>query len=99
MSKHLPSTSPRSAFGRRTNQKSPLLVLGLGRISHTVEREYTPAVRGMLNAVPFMVKVAATEMRLNTLSPPEASNQAGQRLGRGICRGLGTTVARAVYCN
>ncbi len=31
--------------------------LGLRRIGHTVEREDTPAIRGMINAVSFMVKV------------------------------------------
>ena len=34
-----------------------LLGLGLRRIGHTVEREDTPAIRGMINAVSFMVKV------------------------------------------
>ncbi|MCD3179841.1 50S ribosomal protein L30 [Salmonella enterica subsp. enterica serovar Enteritidis] len=37
--------------------KATLLGLGLRRIGHTVEREDTPAVRGMVNAVSFMVKV------------------------------------------
>ncbi len=37
--------------------KATLLGLGLRRIGHTVEREDTPAIRGMINAVSFMVKV------------------------------------------
>jgi large subunit ribosomal protein L30 len=33
--------------------------LGLRRIGHTVELEDTPAVRGMINKVYYMVKVEA----------------------------------------
>ncbi len=47
----------RSAIGRLPKHKATLLGLGLRRIGHTVEREDTPAVRGMVNAVSFMVKV------------------------------------------
>jgi large subunit ribosomal protein L30 len=31
--------------------------LGLRRIRHTVEREDTPAIRGMINRVSYLVKV------------------------------------------
>lgn len=47
----------RSAIGRLPKHKATLLGLGLRRIGHTVEREDTPAIRGMINAVSFMVKV------------------------------------------
>ena len=50
-------TQTRSAIGRLPKHKATLLGLGLRRIGHTVEREDTPAVRGMVNAVSFMVKV------------------------------------------
>ena len=44
-------------YRRLPKHKATLLGLGLRRIGHTVEREDTPAVRGMVNAVYFMVKV------------------------------------------
>lgn len=46
-----------AVIGRLPKHKATLLGLGLRRIGHTVEREDTPAIRGMINAVSFMVKV------------------------------------------
>ncbi|EJF7776061.1 50S ribosomal protein L30, partial [Salmonella enterica subsp. enterica] len=37
--------------------KATLVGLGLRHIGHTVEREDTPAVRGMVNRISYMVKV------------------------------------------
>ena len=88
MAKTIKITQTRSAIGRLPKHKATLLGLGLRRIGHTVEREDTPAIRGMINAVSFMVKVEDLEMRLNTLSPAEGSKKAGKRLGRGIGCGL-----------
>jgi len=50
-------TQTKSSSHRLKNHKLCLQGLGLRRIGHTVEREDTPAVRGMVNAVYFMVKV------------------------------------------
>ena len=94
MAKTIKITQTRSAIGRLPKHKATLLGLGLRRIGHTVEREDTPAIRGMINAVSFMVKVEEIEMRLNTLSPAEGSKKAGKRLGRGIGSGLGKTGGR-----
>ena len=94
MAKTIKITQTRSAIGRLPKHKATLLGLGLRRIGHTVEREDTPAIRGMINAVSFMVKVEEQEMRLNTLSPAEGSKKAGKRLGRGIGSGLGKTGGR-----
>ncbi len=55
MAKTIKITQTRSAIGRLPKHKATLL--GLRRIGHTVEREDTPAIRGMINAVSFMVKV------------------------------------------
>lgn len=93
MAKTIKITQTRSAIGRLPKHKATLLGLGLRRIGHTVEREDTPAIRGMINAVSFMVKVEES-MRLNTLSPAEGSKKAGKRLGRGIGSGLGKTGGR-----
>ncbi|MGP1931093.1 MAG: 50S ribosomal protein L30, partial [Arsenophonus sp. ET-DL12-MAG3] len=37
--------------------KATLIGLGLRRINHTVEREDTPAIRGMINLISYMVKI------------------------------------------
>ena len=50
-------TQTRSAYGRLKNHRACLAGLGLRRIGHTVEVEDTPAVRGMVNKVHYLVKV------------------------------------------
>jgi len=50
-------TQTRSSIGRLPKHKATLTGLGLRRINHTVELEDTPAVRGMVNKVNYMVKV------------------------------------------
>src|SRR5690606_15154517 len=91
MAKTIKITQTRSAIGRLPKHKATVLGLGLRRIGHTVERQDTTTVRGMVNAVYFMFKVEEYEMRVDTLSPDEGSNKAGERVGRGIGSGLGKT--------
>ena len=50
-------TQTKSVAGRLKNHKACVAGLGLRRIGHTVEVEDTPAVRGMINKVYYMVKV------------------------------------------
>ncbi|WP_115717153.1 50S ribosomal protein L30 [Gallaecimonas mangrovi] len=50
-------TQTRSSIGRLPKHKATLRGLGLRKINHTVELEDTPAVRGMINQVIYMVKV------------------------------------------
>ncbi|UVK78185.1 MAG: 50S ribosomal subunit protein L30 [Sodalis sp. Fse] len=50
-------TQTRSSIGRLPKHKATLVGLGLRRIGHTVEREDTAAIRGMINLVSYMVKV------------------------------------------
>ncbi|MEX1221039.1 LSU ribosomal protein L30P [Pseudidiomarina planktonica] len=50
-------TQTRSSIGRLPKHRATLRGLGLRRINHTVELEDTPAVRGMVNKVIYMVKV------------------------------------------
>lgn len=50
-------TQTRSDIGRISAHKACLKGLGLRRIGHTVTVEDTPAVRGMINRVSYMVKV------------------------------------------
>ncbi len=57
MAKTIKITQTLSAIGRLQKHKATLIGLGLRRIGHTVELEDTPAIRGIINAVSFMVKV------------------------------------------
>lgn len=57
MAKTIKVTQVRSSIGRLPKHKATLLGLGLRRIGHTVEREDTPALRGMINLVSYMVQV------------------------------------------
>ncbi|CAA2930262.1 50S ribosomal protein L30 [Arsenophonus endosymbiont of Bemisia tabaci] len=57
MAKNIKITQFRSTIGRLPKHKATMIGLGLRRIGHTVEREDTPAVRGMINLVSYMVKV------------------------------------------
>ncbi|KLN98317.1 50S ribosomal protein L30 [Moellerella wisconsensis] len=57
MAKTIKITQVRSSIGRLPKHKATLIGLGLRRIGHTVEREDTPAVRGMINLVSYMLKV------------------------------------------
>jgi large subunit ribosomal protein L30 len=50
-------TQTKSGIGRLPKHRATLTGLGLRRINHTVELEDTPSVRGMINAVYYMVKV------------------------------------------
>lgn len=50
-------TQVKSSNGRIEAQKASLRGLGLRRIGHTVELEDTPAIRGMIGKVYFMVQV------------------------------------------
>ncbi len=50
-------TQIKSSHGRLKNHRACVAGLGLRRIGHTVEVEDTPSVRGMINAVHYLVKV------------------------------------------
>lgn len=55
--KMLKVTQIKSSIGRLPKHKATLIGLGLRRIGHTVEVEDTPSVRGMINAVIYMVRI------------------------------------------
>lgn len=50
-------TQVRSINGRLQSHKACVAGLGLRRIGHTVEVENTPAVRGMINKVNYLLRV------------------------------------------
>jgi large subunit ribosomal protein L30 len=55
--KKLRVTQTKSVAGRLPKHRACVKGLGLRRIGHTVELEDTPAVRGMINKVYYMVRV------------------------------------------
>lgn len=57
MAKKIKVTQVRSGIGRLQAHKACIVGLGLRRIGHTVELEDTPAIRGMINKVNYMVRV------------------------------------------
>lgn len=50
-------TLVKSRFGRLKSHRDCVRGLGLRRMHHSVEVEDTPATRGMVNRVSYMVKV------------------------------------------
>jgi len=47
----------RSPIGTKRKHRAVLQSLGLRRIRHVVERPDTPAVRGMVNKIPYLVEI------------------------------------------
>ncbi|MAA54905.1 MAG: 50S ribosomal protein L30 [Porticoccaceae bacterium] len=57
--RNLKVTLTKSKIGRLKSHKSCITGLGLRRIGHTVVVEDTPAIRGMINKVNYMLRVEA----------------------------------------
>lgn len=57
MSKTIKVTQVRSGAGRQPSHRQTLLGLGLKKMNQTVELQDTPAIRGMVNKVHYLVKV------------------------------------------
>ncbi len=55
--KKIKVTLVKGVIGTKQDHRATVRGLGLRRISHTVELEDTPAVRGMINKVAYLVKV------------------------------------------
>lgn len=55
--KKIKVTLIKSKFGRLVSHKSCVTGLGLRKIGHTSILEDTPAIRGMINKIQYMVKV------------------------------------------
>ena len=55
-SKTLRVTLVKSLIGTKREHRASVRGLGLRRINHTVEVEDTPAVRGMINKVSYLVR-------------------------------------------
>lgn len=50
-------TLVKSTIGRIQSHKATITGLGLRRMHHTVELQDTPAIRGMINTVGYLLKV------------------------------------------
>ena len=50
-------TQIKSPIGYKPKAKATLIALGLKRIHQTVEKTDSPVIRGMINVIPFLVKV------------------------------------------
>jgi large subunit ribosomal protein L30 len=57
MSKKLRITWTKSAIGYGKDQKATVRALGLKRLSHTVEQDDSPAIRGMILKIRHLVAV------------------------------------------
>jgi large subunit ribosomal protein L30 len=57
--KKLKVTLVKSPIGTKESHRATVRGLGLRRMHHTVEVEDTPAVRGMINKVFYLVKCEA----------------------------------------
>jgi large subunit ribosomal protein L30 len=57
--KTLKVTLVKSLIGRKQGHRATVKGLGLRRINHTVTVEDTPAVRGMINKVIYLLKLEA----------------------------------------
>jgi len=57
MAKTIKVRQTKSAIARLPKHKATLTGLGLRRIGHVRELEDTPAVRGMINKVNYMVEI------------------------------------------
>ena len=57
--KTLKVTLVKSLIGRKQDQRATVSGLGLRRLHHTVVLEDTPAIRGMVTKVAYLLKVEA----------------------------------------
>jgi large subunit ribosomal protein L30 len=57
MKKTIKITQIKSSIGRLSKHKGTLVGLGLRYIGHTVEREDTLSIRGMIKVLSYMLKI------------------------------------------
>ena len=57
--KKIKVTLVKSTIGTKQSHRACVRGLGLRRLNHTVEVEDTPAVRGMINKVNYLIKCEA----------------------------------------
>ena len=50
-------TLTRSPLGRKPRHRATVRVLGLRKLNHSVEKELSPMVKGMIDSVDYLLKV------------------------------------------
>ena len=55
--KTLRITQIKSGIGYKPKAKATLKALGLRKMQQTVEQNNTPVIRGMINVIPYLLKV------------------------------------------
>ena len=55
--KTLRITQIKSGIGYKPKAKATLKALGLRRMQQTIEQNDTPVIRGMINVIPYLLKV------------------------------------------
>lgn len=55
--KKIKITLVRSKYGRKPNHRECVHGLGLQRLNQSIEVEDTPAVRGMINKIEYLLKI------------------------------------------
>ena len=55
--KTLRITQMKSGIGYKPKAKATLKALGLRKMQQTVEQNDTPVIRGMINVIPYLLKV------------------------------------------
>ena len=61
MASKLRITYTKSSIGYRKDQQATVRALGLRKLRQTVEHDYTPVIRGMVNKVSHLVTVEEVE--------------------------------------
>ncbi len=72
MPSRLKITLVRSPIGYHHEQKDTVKALGLGKMWHTVEKDDTPDIRGMVHKVRHLVSVEAVETAEAAPAPAKA---------------------------
>lgn len=72
-------TYTKSAIGYKTDQKQTIVALGLKRLHHTVEKEDTPVLRGMIRKVAHLVSVNGVPADTSGSAQPLAFEKGGSR--------------------
>jgi large subunit ribosomal protein L30 len=62
MAERIRVTLVRSGIGRQKKIRQTLKGLGLTRLNKTVELENTPAIRGMIEKVSFLVRIGENQI-------------------------------------
>ena len=55
--KILKLTQIKSSIGYKPKAKATLEALGLRKVNHVVEKNDSPSIRGMINRIPYLLKI------------------------------------------